>query len=31
LGALFELFERRKNLRNQIENLKRVERDLIRG
>jgi hypothetical protein len=31
LGELFELFERRKNLRNQIENLKRVERDLIRG
>ena len=31
LGALFELFERRKNLRNQIKNLKRVERDLIRG
>ena len=31
LSALFELFERRKNLRNQIENLKKVERDLIRG
>ncbi|MCZ2809079.1 MAG: hypothetical protein O2V44_06980, partial [Candidatus Bathyarchaeota archaeon] len=31
LNELSELFEHRKELRNQIENLKRIESDLIRG
>jgi hypothetical protein len=31
LNELFELFEHRKELRDQIENLKRIESALIRG
>ena len=30
LNELIELFKRRKNLQNQIENLKRIQKDLIR-
>ena len=30
LNELIDLFERRKNLRNQIENLKRIEKDLMK-
>jgi len=30
LSELVDLFERRKNLRNQIENLKRIEKDLMK-
>lgn len=30
LNELIDLFERRKNLHNQIENLKRIEKDLIK-
>ena len=31
LNELVDLFERRKNLRNQIENLKKNQMDLIKG